>query len=272
MCVPTRCDRTHASTRRMSRSDASSPTTCRRPRRAAWSAVRAWHRPPTARSSRKCWWKTSAQSCARRSRRNGRVRLALARECLGEMGGSAMEFVRRGRSGPEVSRRAIGTMTFGTQMDEPAAHRLLDQAYGAGVNFFDTAEIYPAPAQAETYGLSELILGRWLQRMPRDRVVISSKMAGRARTPGPPLPLVRGGATAVDRTHVSAACEGSLQRLGTDYIDIYQPHWPDRETPIETQLDALIRLVEQGKVRRIGLSNETPWGLTAFCAAACAQA
>src|SRR5215813_6616100 len=183
-----------------------------------------------------------------------------------------MEFVRLGRSGPEVSRRAIGTMTFGTQMDEPAAHRLLDQAYGAGVNFFDTAEIYPAPAQAETYGLSELILGRWLQRMPRDRVVISSKMAGRARTAGPHLPWVRGGATAVDRTHVSAACEGSLQRLGTDYIDIYQPHWPDRETPIETKLDALIRLVEQGKVRRIGLSNETPWGLTAFCAAACAQA
>jgi aryl-alcohol dehydrogenase-like predicted oxidoreductase len=179
-----------------------------------------------------------------------------------------MEFVRLGRSGPRVSRLAIGTMTFGTQMDESTAHRLLDQAYDAGVNFFDSAEIYPAPAQAESCGLSERILGRWLQRMPRDRIVVSTKLAGGQRAEGPHLPWLRDGATAVDRAQVTAACEGSLRRLGTDYIDIYQPHWPDRKTPIEAQRDALMRLIEQGKVRQIGLSNETPWGLTAFCAAA----
>jgi aryl-alcohol dehydrogenase-like predicted oxidoreductase len=183
-----------------------------------------------------------------------------------------MDFVRLGCSGPQVSRLSIGTMTFGTQMDEPTAHRLLDQAYGAGVNFFDTAEIYPAPAQADTYGLSELILGRWLKRMPRDQIIISTKVAGRQRAEGPHLPWVRGGITAVEPAQISAACEGSLKRLGTDYIDIYQPHWPDRKIPIETQLGALTRLVEQGKVRHIGLSNETPWRLTAFCRASCSEA
>jgi aryl-alcohol dehydrogenase-like predicted oxidoreductase len=178
-----------------------------------------------------------------------------------------MEFTRLGGRGAEVSRLAIGTMTFGTQMDEQSAHRLLDEAYAAGVNFVDTAELYPAPAQAETYGLAELILGRWLKRVPRNEIVISSKVAGGQRPEGPHLPWVRGGATAVDVAQVCLACDGSLQRLGTDYIDIYQPHWPDRQVPIEVQLEALTRLVEQGKVRRIGLSNETAWGLTVFCAA-----
>jgi aryl-alcohol dehydrogenase-like predicted oxidoreductase len=179
-----------------------------------------------------------------------------------------MEFARLGRNGPAVSRLSIGTMTFGTQMDEPTAHRLLDQAFEAGVNFFDTAEIYPAPARADTYGTSERILGRWLQRVSREKVVIATKLAGGQRAEGPHLPWVRDGATAVNQTHVIAACEGSLKRLGTDYIDIYQAHWPDRKTPIEVQVGALLRLVEQGKVRQIGLSNETAWGLTAFCAAA----
>jgi aryl-alcohol dehydrogenase-like predicted oxidoreductase len=179
-----------------------------------------------------------------------------------------MEFTRLGGRGAEVSRLAIGTMTFGTQMDEESAHRLLDEAYAAGVNFVDTAELYPAPAQAETYGLAELILGRWLKRVPRNEIIISSKVAGGQRPEGPHLPWVRGGATAVDVAQVCLACDGSLQRLGTDYIDIYQPHWPDRQVPIEVQLEALTRLVEQGKVRRIGLSNETAWGLTVFCAAA----
>ena len=160
-----------------------------------------------------------------------------------------MEFIRLGRSGPEVSRLAIGTMTFGSQMDEESAHRLLNEAYAAGVNFFDTAELYPAPAQEKTYGLAELILGRWLKQVPRDKIVISSKVAGGQRPEGPHLPWVRGGATAVDVAQVCVACDGSLQRLGTDYIDIYQPHWPDRKVPIEVQLEALMRLVEQGKVR-----------------------
>src|SRR5689334_113853 len=121
-----------------------------------------------------------------------------------------MEFARLGRNGPEVSRLSIGTMTFGTQMDEPTAHRLLDRAFEAGVNFFDTAEIYPAPAQAATYGMSETILGRWLKRMPRDQIIIATKLAGRSRSEGPHLPWVRGGATAVDEAQVIAACEGSL--------------------------------------------------------------
>jgi aryl-alcohol dehydrogenase-like predicted oxidoreductase len=179
-----------------------------------------------------------------------------------------MDFTRLGPSGPDVSRLAIGTMTFGRQMDEEAAHRLLDEAHAAGVNFFDTAEVYPAPAQAKTYGLAELMLGRWLKHVPRDQIIISTKLAGGQRPEGPHLPWVRGGTTAVDVAQVCVACDGSLQRLGTDYIDIYQPHWPDRRVPIEVQLEALMRLVEQGKVLRIGLSNETAWGLTAFCAAA----
>ncbi len=180
-----------------------------------------------------------------------------------------MELARLGRSGLQVSRLALGTMTFGAQMDEATAHRLLDQAYEAGVNFFDSAELYPAPATAETHGLSETILGRWLKRMPRDRVIIATKLAGAGDRPeGPRLPWVRGGCTAIDDFHVSAACEASLRRLGTDYIDLYQPHWPDRRTPIETQLEAVGRLIEQGKVRYFGLSNETAWGVTAFCAAA----
>jgi aryl-alcohol dehydrogenase-like predicted oxidoreductase len=162
-------------------------------------------------------------------------------------------------------------MTFGTQMDEPTAHRLLDRAYEAGVIFFDTAEIYPAPAQASTYGVSELLLGRWLKRTPRDRIIISTKLAGGERAQGPHLPWVRGGATAVDQNQVSRACEASLKRLGTDYIDVYQAHWPDRKTPMAVQLDALHRLIEQGKVRHIGLSNETAWGMTAFCAASAGQ-
>jgi aryl-alcohol dehydrogenase-like predicted oxidoreductase len=179
-----------------------------------------------------------------------------------------MELARLGRSNLQVARLSLGTMTFGAQMDEPTAHRLLDRAYEAGVNFFDTAELYPAPARADTYGMSEKILGRWLKRVPRDRVVISTKLAGAGDRPeGPRLPWVRGGATAIDRFHVSAACEASLRRLATDYIDIYQPHWPDRNTPIEVQLDAMHRLIGQGKVRHFGLSNDTAWGLTACCAA-----
>src|SRR4029077_1891661 len=164
-----------------------------------------------------------------------------------------MEFIRLGRSGSEVSRFAIGTMTFGSQMDQDSAHRLLDEAYAAGVNFFDTAELYPAPAQAKTYGLAELILGRWLKQVPRDEIVISSKVAGGQRPEGPHLPWLRGGATAVDVAQVCIACDDSLQRLGTDYIDIYQPHWPDRQGAHEGQLRDLTRPREQGEGRPIWL-------------------
>src|SRR5215472_11491414 len=101
-----------------------------------------------------------------------------------------MEFTGLGRGGPDVSRLALGTMTFGSQMDEESAHLLLDEAHAAGVNFFDTAEVYPAPAQANTYGLAELILGRWLKHVSRERIVISSKVAGGQRPEGPHLPWV----------------------------------------------------------------------------------
>ncbi len=184
-----------------------------------------------------------------------------------------MEYSRLGRSGLQASILGIGTMGFGAQMDEASAHQLLDQAYEAGVNFVDTAELYPAPATAETHGLSETIVGRWLKRMPRDSIVISTKVSGGSDRPqGPRLAWLRGGATVVDRSHITRACEASLHRLGTDYIDLYQPHWPDRLTPVEIQLDAFWRLIEQGKVRYFGLSNETAWGLTTFChSAATAQ-
>ena len=179
-----------------------------------------------------------------------------------------MEFARLGCSGLVASRLSIGTMTFGAQMDEPSAQRLLDEAYGAGVNFFDTAEIYPAPASADKYGVSEIILGRWLKGKPRDSIIISTKLAGASDADvGLRLSWLRGGVTVVDRFQVSAACEASLRRLGVDYIDIYQPHWPDRKTPIEMQLDAVSRLIDQGKIRYFGLSNETPWGVTTFCRA-----
>jgi aryl-alcohol dehydrogenase-like predicted oxidoreductase len=182
--------------------------------------------------------------------------------------GVAMEFSRLGCSGLLASRLSIGTMTFGTQMDEHAAQRLLDEAYAAGVNFFDTAEIYPAPASVDTHGISEVILGRWLKGKSRDSVIISTKLAGASDSDkSPRLPWLRGGLTVVDRFQVSAACEASLRRLGVDYIDIYQPHWPDRKTPIEIQLDAVSRLIDQGKIRYFGLSNETAWGITTFCCA-----
>jgi aryl-alcohol dehydrogenase-like predicted oxidoreductase len=179
-----------------------------------------------------------------------------------------MEFARLGRSGLQVSRLGMGTMTFGTQMDEPAAHRLLDEAYDAGINYFDSAEIYPAPAALETHGAAETILGRWMKRTPRDRIVIGTKLAGPSdRSQGPHLPWLRGGHTALDHFHFTEACEASLRRLGTDYVDLYQSHWPDRNTPIETQLEAAERLIAQGKLRYFGLSNETAWGLTKFCSA-----
>jgi aryl-alcohol dehydrogenase-like predicted oxidoreductase len=180
-----------------------------------------------------------------------------------------MNFSRLGRSGLQVSRLGIGTMGFGLQLDEAAAHQVLDKAYDFGMNFIDTAEIYPASGTADTHGLAEAIVGRWLKRRPRDSIIISTKLAGASDRPqGPRLDWVRGGLTVVDRSHVVSACEASLRRLGTDYIDLYQPHWPDRTTPVEIQIDAISRLIEQGKVRYFGLSNETAWGLTTFCRAA----
>ena len=167
---------------------------------------------------------------------------------------------RLGRSGLTVSEICIGTMTFGNQADEPTAHAILDRAADAGVDFIDVAEIYPVPPEREWAGRSEEIVGRWLAGRPRDAFVVATKVAGPGggwfQTP------VREGRTALDRHHVVRAVEASLQRLGTDYIDLYQTHWPDRGVPIDETLEALTGLVEAGKVRYAGCSNETAYGLT----------
>jgi len=169
-------------------------------------------------------------------------------------------------------------MTFGEQVDEKAAHAILDRALERGIDFIDTAEMYAVPARAETYGATEAIIGRWLAARPgmRDRIVLATKVAGPSRG----MAWVREGAgmTAKD---IVASCEASLKRLQTEVIDLYQIHWPERHvpafgqiyydpkketssTPILEQLEAFDRLVQQGKVRYIGLSNETPYGVHEF--------
>lgn len=188
-----------------------------------------------------------------------------------------MQYRRLGSSALEVSRVCLGTMTFGQQNTEREAHAQLDLALDAGVNFIDTAELYAVPARAETYGASERIVGSWLRRQPRDRVVLATKVAGPSRGLG----WIRGGPPALDAANIQAAIEGSLSRLQTDYVDLYQLHWPERNqpmfgqwqydparerecTPIRAQLEALSALVKAGKVRYVGLSNEHPWGVTEF--------
>lgn len=180
-----------------------------------------------------------------------------------------MDSTRLGQSGLVVSRLGLGTMTFGSQMDEDTAFRLLDEAFEAGVTLYDTAEMYASPSTAESYGRSEEILGRWLRTKPRDRVILATKLVGACDAGmGPRAPWIRGGLATLDRHHFARACEESLRRLGTDVIDLYQTHWPDRATPVEAQVEAAARLVEQGKVRYLGTSNETAWGLTRLCAVA----
>jgi aryl-alcohol dehydrogenase-like predicted oxidoreductase len=182
-----------------------------------------------------------------------------------------------GRSDLEVSRVCLGTMTFGEQNSEAGAHAQLDYAAERGVNFIDTAEMYPVPAKADTYGRTEEIVGNWLARQPRDKFIIATKIAGPARN----LKWIRGGPPAMDRANIRAAIEGSLRRLRTDYVDLYQLHWPERNAPlfgawqfdpsrerecmpVLVQLEALGELVREGKVRYVGLSNETPWGVARF--------
>ena len=189
-----------------------------------------------------------------------------------------MQKIQLGRSDLHVTPLCLGTMTFGEQVDEPTAHAILDEAIGRGINFIDSAEMYAVPARAETFGATESIIGNWFAVNPgmRDKVVLATKAAGPSRG----MPWVRdgGGLTARD---IVASCEGSLRRLQTDVIDLYQIHWPERNVPmfgqlyyepknertttsIHEQLQALGRLVEQGKVRAIGLSNETPYGVHEF--------
>lgn len=187
-----------------------------------------------------------------------------------------MEYRKLGQTDDMVSALCLGTMTFGEQNTEQEAFALLDQALDFGVNFLDMAEMYPVPPRAETMGRTEVIVGKWLaDRRRRDRLVIATKVSG----PGKDwLPYIRGGGNRLDRKNIMAAAEASLQRLQTDVIDLYQLHWPDRETnyfgqlgyrpaterattPLQDTLEALSELVQAGKVRHVGVSNETPWGL-----------
>ncbi len=188
-----------------------------------------------------------------------------------------MRYNQLGASELRVSEIGLGTMTFGQQNTLKEAHSQLDYALDRGVNFIDTAEMYPVPAQAETQGRTESFIGEWLVKQPRDRIVLATKIAG----PGRPISWVRGGSLALNRANVPTAVDDSLRRLKTDYIDLYQIHWPDRyvpqfgetaydptrersSTPTAEQLAALADVIRQGKVRYVGLSNETAWGIAEF--------
>lgn len=181
-----------------------------------------------------------------------------------------------GRTGMESAVIGLGTMTWGSRNTEAEGHAQMDRAVEAGVNLLDAAEMYPVPPSAETYGRTEAVIGSWLaaDRTRREKVVIASKVTG----PADRFPYMRDGAPRLDRKNIVAAVEASLKRLRTDVIDLYQLHWPDRatnffgqlgyrhdpdaaETPLAESLGTLDDLVKAGKLRAIGLSNETPWGL-----------
>lgn len=171
-----------------------------------------------------------------------------------------MDYRYIGRSGLRVSPICLGTMTFGLAADKKEAFRIMDRAYEAGINFFDTAEVYPVPPSAELAGVTESIVGEWMAGKPRDSLIIATKVAGAAN--GWFVPPVRHGLTAIDRHHIRRGIEGSLRRLKTDYIDLYQVHWPDTVVPVEESMEALDALVREGKVRYLGTSNDTAYGLT----------
>jgi len=190
-----------------------------------------------------------------------------------------MKYRKLGHTDIDVSVICLGTMTWGEQNTTAQAFEQMDYAISQGVNFFDTAELYAIPPRAETYGRTEEIIGEWLQsRGKRDQLVLASKIAG----PGEDwIPHIRNGKTRFNRIDIAAAVDASLQRLQTDYLDLYQLHWPQREanifgqlgfvtpaeehlTPILETLEALAEQVKAGKIRHIGLSNETPWGVMQF--------
>ena len=188
-----------------------------------------------------------------------------------------MEYSKIGKTELDVSRICLGTMTWGEQNTEAEAHEQLDYALNQGINFIDTAEMYPVPSKAETYGRTETIIGTWLKkRQDRDKIILATKVAG----PGEIAAHVRCGPH-LDRGNIRQALDDSLQRLCTDYVDLYQIHWPERRTnffgqlgythindedsiPIEETLKTLSELVKEGKIRYVGVSNETPWGVMTY--------
>ena len=173
-----------------------------------------------------------------------------------------MEYRRLGNSGLRISAIGLGTMTLGGMVTEADSLKQLDRAFDGGINLIDTAEQYASPPTAKSYGKSEEIIGKWLKGKPRDAVIVGTKLSGPAIPGGFGAPHIRHGLTAFDRFHLESAVDASLKRLKTDYIDLYQTHWPDRDTPMLDQLDAIERIIETGKVRYFGASNETAWGLT----------
>ncbi|WP_426110221.1 aldo/keto reductase [Massilia sp. PWRC2] len=193
-----------------------------------------------------------------------------------------MKMTMLGNSDLQVSNVCLGTMTWGEQNSEADAHRQIDYALERGINFIDTAELYPVMPNAATQGATERFLGSWLKQSGRrSEIVLATKIAG----PNPGQDWIRGAAHNLDEANLRAAVEASLRRLQTDYIDLYQLHWPSRNVPIfgasvfdpanerpcvpvEDTLGALGRLVDQGKLRHIGVSNESAWGVSAFTHAA----
>lgn len=191
-----------------------------------------------------------------------------------------MKTVQLGSSDLFVTPICLGTMTFGEQVDEATAFEILDRSLASGINFVDTAEMYAVPPRRETFNATEIIIGNWLAARPgaRQKLVIATKVSGPSRG----MPWIRGGSPDLTRADIIAACDGSLRRLQTDVIDLYQIHWPVRSvpafgnmyyqprdsgsegTPIHAQLEALGTLVRSGKVRAVGLSNETPYGVHEF--------
>ena len=187
-----------------------------------------------------------------------------------------MEYRLLGRTDLKVSKICLGTMTFGQQNTEADAHQQMDYAYEQGINFFDTAELYAVPARAENNGLTEKYIGTWFQQSKkREKIILATKIAG----PNPNLKFIRNHQLDFSREQLNAALEGSLTRLKTDYVDIYQLHWPQRPTNMFGKLgythdhnekweddfmevlETVGELIKEGKIRHFGLSNETPWGL-----------
>ena len=189
-----------------------------------------------------------------------------------------MEYRKLGNTDIEVSVICLGTMTWGEQNTFEEVYEQMNYAVEQGVNFFDTAELYPIPPKPDTQGRTEECIGNWFKQTgKRDEVILASKVAGRA-----PMNWFRGEWTLLDRENIETAIDSSLDRLQTDYIDVYQLHWPDRRmgtfgadglgykhyeaetVPILETLKVLSDLVKAGKIRYVGLSNETPWGLSEF--------
>lgn len=195
-----------------------------------------------------------------------------------------MDTLLLGESGIRVSKITLGTMTYGDQNNQQDANNQLDYALAQGINFIDTAEMYPVPPRAETVTRTETMLGHWIRQQPRDRFVLASKVAGPRRG----MHWIRGGPSGLDRANIREAVHQSLQRLQTDYLDVLYLHWPERNVPmfgqyqfdpaaeqdadgqarawvpVQTQLEVLDELIKEGKVRSIGVSNEQPWGLMEF--------